>query len=179
MKTSCQWALFLVVAVGWTGTAGAVEVNGKATPAARDTAGALAAVQDDAGDDPPSTVGDTEKDELPAKATIAWDVKLFEDATDLAVIKRTVSKDQKQVTWLIEVKTEEAAGKFFFFGTASTFSQYFVRFFDEDNVMIKEVPITNGGGSYEKGQRVRVQLKMPESDILQKSRSAKLVYRKN
>lgn len=162
MKALCRLALFLVV-FAVPGFALAFQ-----PPAKDDTAKA----KDD------STKA-KDKDDLPAKDMVDWDVKLFEDAEDLTVVKRTVAKDQKQVTWVIDLKTEEAAGKLFFFTTASAFPQYFVRFFDEDNVMIKEVPITNGGGSYEKGQRVRVELKMPEKDIVQKAKSAKLIFRKN
>lgn len=167
MKALCRLALFLVVF---------------AVP------GFALAFQPPAKDDTAKTKDDTtkakddaakDKDDLPAKDTIAWNLKLIEDTPDLVVVKRTVSKDHKQVTWLVELKTDEIAGKLFFFGSASTFPQYFVRFFDEDNVMLKEVPITNGGGSYEKGQRVRVELKMPEKDIVQKAKSAKIVFRKN
>src|SRR5947207_1037009 len=80
---------------------------------------------------------DGPKDDLPYKDKIVWDVKLFEEAAQITVVKRTVDKDQKKVVWMFEFKDDEAAGSFIAFG--GSFNRYFFRFYDEDKVSIVDV----------------------------------------
>jgi len=122
------------------------------------------------------------KEDLPRKGKIAWDVKLFEEDKDWALVKRKVSIEGNKTTvnWVIEVKSDLGAKKLREADSDAAFPPgpfYVLTFYDEDEVKIVNVDLKLAG-NFRKGERVRATLPLPGEDVLEKTRSIKLQHRK-
>jgi len=123
------------------------------------------------------------KEDLPRKGKIAWDVKLFEEDKDWALVKRKVSIEGNKTTvnWVIEVKSDLGAKKLREANTDESTTApgpfYVFTFYDEDEVKIVNVDLKLAG-NFRKGERVRATLPLPGEEVLEKTRSIKLQHRK-
>jgi hypothetical protein len=131
--------------------------------------------------------GNSAKDDPPGSGRIAWDFSLLEKNEDnFACMKRTVKEGE--IAWVVQIKSDQAEAyvrglnhqttQFAAVVGGNSVPYFYARFLDPDDVQIEKVRLEPNTNDVFTGQNVRLMLKLPGDQVLNKVAKVTLLFEK-